>query len=86
LSSGCRRRKRGCAREAHALCRAALLAVSCAVLTCRLLRAQGASVLQVHYITPLLHKHENAIDSVLDDTIKKVRACTAASGYPGRDV
>jgi hypothetical protein len=49
-------------------------------------RAQGASVLQVHYITPLLHKHENAIDSVLDDTIKKVRACTAASGYPGRDV
>lgn len=46
----------------------------CAVLTCRLSRAQGASVLQVHYITPLLHKHENAIDSVLEESIKKARA------------
>ena len=35
---------------------------------------QGASVLHVHYITPLLHKHENAIDSVLEESIKKVRA------------
>ena len=34
---------------------------------------QGASVLHVHYITPLLHKHENAIDSVLEESIKKAR-------------
>lgn len=32
---------------------------------------QGASVLQVHYITPLLHKHESAIDNVIEDGMKK---------------
>ena len=36
-------------------------------------QTRGASVLQVHYITPLLHKHENAIDSVLEESMKKVR-------------
>ena len=38
---------------------------------------QGASVLHVHYITPLLHKHENAIDSVLEESIKKVQGVSS---------
>ena len=50
------------------------------MLTCGWPRVnQGASVLHVHYITPLLHKHENAIDSVLEESIKKVRGVTLLS-------
>jgi hypothetical protein len=56
-----------------AAARSSQRAVSCALLTRGRPGAQGASVLHVHYITPLLHKHENAIDSVLEEGIKKVR-------------
>ena len=53
---------------------AAPLARLRSLLTCGVHRVnQGASVLHVHYITPLLHKHENAIDSVLEESMKKVR-------------
>lgn len=33
----------------------------------------------MHYITPLLHKHENAIDTILEDGIKKVRSAAVAA-------
>ena len=56
---------------------AAPLACLRSLLTCGVPRVnQGASVLHVHYITPLLHKHENAIDSVLEESMKKVRGVT----------
>jgi hypothetical protein len=35
--------------------------------------AQGATILHVQYITPLLHKHENVIDLALEEGMKKVR-------------
>lgn len=39
---------------------------------------QGATVIHVQYISPLLHKHESLIDSALEEGLKKARAwCTA---------
>jgi hypothetical protein len=36
-------------------------------------RVQGATILHVQYITPLLHKHENVIDLALEEGLKKAR-------------
>jgi|APGre2960657505_1045072.scaffolds.fasta_scaffold119256_1 hypothetical protein len=49
-----------------------------------LLRLQGATVLLVQYITPLMRKHESAIDLALESGYKKARYAVCWRSLPAR--